>query len=187
MLWIGFLILSTTRLSAQELAFKDISLQEVSTGEEIKISQYGSSQVVVVIFFCNGCPYSTFYINRIKGLTSDYASVQFILINSNSSEFVPSESESNMAKLKSDEGFRIPYLADKSQIAKNALGAKKCPEAFIILPKDNWKVMYSGAIDDNPQVASDVKEKYLKKALDQVLESSNLETAYQRPTGCVIK
>jgi len=180
-------ILSLTRLNAQESAIKEISLQEVSTGEEVQFSQYESAPAVVVIFFCNSCPYSTFYVDRIKELTSNYPGIQFLLINSNSSAFVPSETEANMAKFKSDEGITIPYLADKEQIAKRAFDAKKCPEVFIIIPRDQWKVAYRGAIDDNPQVASDVKEEYLKNALDQVLEGSSIATGYQRPIGCVIK
>jgi hypothetical protein len=47
--------------------------------------------------------------------------------------------------------------------------------------------VYSGAIDDNPQVAKDVKQTFLKDALTKVLAGEKIETVSQRAVGCTIR
>ena len=83
-------------------------------------------------------------------------------------------------------GLKVPYLMDKNQKVMNALGAKRCPESFLITPS-NWKTVYHGAIDNNPQVAADVSEHYLTDALEEILRGGQVSTPFQRPSGCIIK
>ena len=83
-------------------------------------------------------------------------------------------------------GIEIPYLSDKEKVALKTLGGKRCPEVFVITPA-NWNVVYSGAIDNNPQVASDVSESYLTLVLDEVIRGSKVSLQSKRPTGCIIK
>jgi hypothetical protein len=47
--------------------------------------------------------------------------------------------------------------------------------------------MYRGAIDDNPQVASDVKHSFLKEAIESTLKGQNPLKSSVHPTGCMIK
>jgi hypothetical protein len=53
--------------------------------------------------------------------------------------------------------------------------------------KGTFRVVYKGAIDDNPQVASDVSRKFLKDAIDNVLQNSAIGKIDIHPTGCVIR
>jgi hypothetical protein len=158
----------------------------VNSDEDISLSQYGRNSSLAIIFFCNGCPYSTFYIDRIKGYINEFPETQFLLVNSADSEFAPEESAEGMTALVQDSELTIPYLADKDKLALKALGGRKCPEVFVIDPR-NWQVMYHGAIDNNPQVAADVSEAYLKEVLIAVNSGNKPSTTYQRPTGCTIK
>jgi hypothetical protein len=48
-------------------------------------------------------------------------------------------------------------------------------------------VVYSGAIDDNPQVAEDTKENYLKDTIDKVLTGQKIEIENNRVIGCTIR
>jgi methylaspartate ammonia-lyase len=50
-----------------------------------------------------------------------------------------------------------------------------------------WLVQYSGAIDDNPQVASAVKQSFLKDAIDKVLSGAKVEVNNNRAVGCTIR
>ncbi len=79
----------------------------------------------------------------------------------------------------------VPYLADKEQKAMENFGARKSPEVFLLSPQLN--IVYSGAIDDNPQVATDTKQNYLKDAIDKFLAGQKIEVANNRVLGCTIK
>jgi len=167
---------------------ENITLTDVAVKRGVSFSDFQGKKAIVPVFFCNGCPYSTIYIDRLKNMADSYEDVQFLLINASPYLFNPEESIENMAKFTLDYQLNMPYLEDKQQIALKLLNALKCPEAFILVPDGSiYKVVYHGAIDDNPQVVNDVKEYYLKAALDQVLSDNVPAEAYVRPAGCVIK
>ncbi len=174
-------------LQAQKVV-SNITLTDVAVKRGVSFSDFQGKKAIVPVFFCNGCPYSTIYIDRLKNMADSYEDVQFLLINASPYLFNPEESIENMAKFTLDHQLNMPYLEDKQQIALKLLNALKCPEAFILVPDGSiYKVVYHGAIDDNPQVVNDVKEYYLKAALDQVLSDNVPAEAYVRPAGCVIK
>ncbi|HMR58033.1 MAG TPA: hypothetical protein PKC10_11970 [Cyclobacteriaceae bacterium] len=84
--------------------------------------------------------------------------------------------------------INAPYLADKDQIAMEILGARKSTEVFLLSTAGaKLNIVYSGAIDDNPQVAKDVKQFYLKDAMDKLLAGQKIEIANQRAAGCSIR
>jgi hypothetical protein len=81
-----------------------------------------------------------------------------------------------------------PYLADKDQDVMEALGAKKSPEVFLLASNSGkFTVAYSGAIDDNAQVAQDVKQTFLKDAIGNLLAGQKTAPTTQRATGCTIR
>ncbi len=177
----------TSPLLAQTVV-ENITLTDVAVKRAVNFSDFQDKKAIVPVFFCNGCPYSTIYIDRLKKMASTYEEVQFLLINASPYQFNPEESIENMAKFALDFQLNMPYLEDKQQVALKLLNALKCPEAFILLSDGSaYKVVYQGAIDDNPQVGSDVDAHYLKTALDQVLSGNDPVEAYVRPAGCVIK
>jgi hypothetical protein len=68
------------------------------------------------------------------------------------------------------------------------LKATRTPEVFVLQPVQNqFKVIYRGAIDDNPQSASDVNHAYLKNTLLNLLNNNKIELNQTRPVGCLIK
>jgi hypothetical protein len=86
---VTFIIASIQLLYGQTDQIKDLSLLNVDTKNEVNISGYKNKKAIAVIFFCNNCPYSTFYIDRIKAFAKNYQDVQFLLINSYNSYYVP--------------------------------------------------------------------------------------------------
>lgn len=152
-------------------------LVNVATGQTVSIRDYKGAKAVVVIFTSNVCAYDGYYTDRLKSLFSAYSgSVQFLLVNSNQEA---EESEEKMKAKHSSWGIDVPYLSDKDQTWMTALGARKSPEVFV-LDKD-LKTIYSGAIDDNPQLANGVKDYYLKRVLD------GQTVAGTRAVGCSIR
>ncbi len=174
-------ILSAT-VQAQEV--KNFTLLNTRDGKEVSLSDYASSKAIVIIFTSHECPFDNYYKDRIKELIRNYAGrAQFLLINSNTEE---QESAEQMAIHYTD--LTVPYLADKKQVVMTNFNAKKTPEAFVITASGGkFNISYQGAIDDNPQAAKDVRQFFLKDAIDKVLSGQKVEMPTQRATGCTIR
>jgi hypothetical protein len=151
--------------------------ENVVTGQPVALENFKGAKNVVLIFTSNVCAYDGYYTDRIKSIISQYSSnVQFVLVNS----YLEAEETADKMKAKYDLwAFDVPYVADKDQRWMKQFGAKKSPEVFV-LDKD-FKVIYDGAIDDNPQLPAGVKENYLKKVLDGVSVPNT------RVVGCSIR
>jgi hypothetical protein len=153
-------------------------------GSSISLDSYNNVAGVVVIFTSNYCPYDGYYKLRIRDLIKSYNDkVPFILVNSH-----PDESLQSMKIAYGAWALPVPYLADKDQVAMNALGAKKSPEAYL-LKNVNGKfvALYSGALDDNPQAPEGVTSYYIKQAIDKLLASEDVNMPSVRPVGCSIR
>lgn len=152
-------------------------LINVADGKAVALEDFTGAKAIVIIFTSNVCAYDGYYSDRLKSLFTAYsASVQFVLVNS----YMEPEETPEKMKAKYDLwAFGVPYLADKDQAWMKALGARKSPEVFVL--NSDFKVTYSGAIDDNPQLANAVKDNYLKKVLD------GNSVANTRAVGCSIR
>lgn len=186
------LLLGTFALHAQAqgTAAADFSLPDAVSGKTVSLADYKGQKAVVLVFTSNYCPYSRLYEDRINQLVSQYRSkgVAFVLINSNDPQQNQEESDASMKSKVESWGTGVPFLSDRQQVVAKKYGASKTPEVFVLTPRaGNFAVFYSGAIDDNPQVAQDVTQAYLQQALDQVLAGKSAIVQQKRPVGCMIK
>lgn len=190
-----FLIIFQVSLGVQTFAqsgksISGFSLLNTVDNSQLSLSSFQNKKGIVIIFTSNFCPYSKLYEDRIESLANEFSGkgIQFILINPNNPQASKDDSIEEMAKKANENGYKFPYLADKEQTVANSLGASKTPEVYLLKPEaNNFKVVYSGAIDDNPQVPADVSQEYLKNAIHSVLGGKSGSTASERPTGCMIK
>lgn len=165
---------------------KNFTLTNVVDNKTISLTDYASYAGVVIIFTSNDCPYDDYYTSRLKILVQNYQSkVPVLLVNS----FIePNESVEGMVKCANQFALTAPYLADKDQTLLVNLNAHKSPEAFLLQNKGgSFSIVYRGAIDDNPQVVSDVKNQYLKNAIDKILAGQTPDVGEVRPVGCNIR
>jgi peroxiredoxin len=161
----------------------DFTLVNAVDGKSVSLKNYQSSPGVVIIFMMNDCPFDDYYANRI----SDFGSgkLPLLLINSHPDQYVSLES---MSKSASQRVLNAPYLADVDQKVMQNLGAHKSTEVFLLKNIDGkFSVFYHGAIDDNPQVAADVKHPYLKEAINALLAGQAYVNTEVRPVGCNIR
>lgn len=166
----------------------DFSLPDAVSGKNISLADHKGQKAIVLIFTSNYCPYSRLYEDRINNLAGQYKNqgVSFLLINSNDASQNKEESEASMKEKAQESG--LPYLSDKQQVMAKKYGATKTPEVYVLAPQNgNFVVFYSGAIDDNPQIAADVREAYLQQALDSILTGKTAVVKTKRPVGCMIK
>jgi hypothetical protein len=179
-----FFIASIGSLCAQT-SVDNFTLTNVVDGADISLDGFASSPGIIIIFTSNKCPYDIYYTERIRSLITAYGErVPFLLVNAHQD---PEESPVEM-KSSSNISLGVPYLADKEQLAMNAMGAARSPEAFV-LKREGGKyfISYRGAIDDNPQTARAVREQYLRNALDKLLAGQKIETPSTRAAGCTIR
>ncbi len=168
----------------------DFKLTDAISKKDVSLNDFGGKKLIAVVFTSNYCPYSKLYEDRILDLHNDFASkgLQLILINPNDPIKSKNDSVEKMAEKAKEKGYPFPYLADKNQVAGKIFGATKTPEVFVLRKVGStFQVVYSGAIDDNPQVPQDVNDAFAKEAITALLGGKIPETSKTRPTGCIIK
>ncbi len=164
----------------------DFSLKNVD-GKMVSLSDYANAKGFLVIFTCNTCPYAKAYEDRIIALDRKYKSrgVPVIAINPNS------KSGDGFAKMKErakEKGFTYPYLYDEGQKVYPQYGATRTPHVFLLEKTAKGNVVrYIGAIDDNYQDASQVKDKFVENAVDAMLAGKEIDPSTTKAIGCGIK
>ncbi len=187
---IFYLFISFGSQGQTSKTINDFALTDAVSKNEVALSDFGGKKLIGVIFTSNYCPYSKLYEDRILALHNDFSSkgFQLLLINPNDPVKSKNDSVEKMAEKAKEKGYPFPYLADKNQVAGKLFGATKTPEVFILQKKGGvFQIVYSGAIDDNPQVPQDVNNAYVNDAIIALLGGKTPKSIATRPTGCIIK
>lgn len=167
----------------------DFKLKNV-TGSMIALGDNKVAQGFIVVFTCNHCPYSVKYEDRINELNKKYAQKGYpvVAINSNDAAQYEEDNFEGMVKRAKEKDFSFPYLHDETQAIARSYGAIRTPHVYILKKeKDDLIVKYIGAIDDNADDASAVKEKYAENAVDALLASKPVNPDFTKAIGCTIK
>lgn len=164
----------------------DFKLKSVD-GKMYSMADYKDAKGFIVVFTCNTCPFAVKYEDRVNDLAKKYKSKGYILlaINSNDPEVQPDDTFDKMQAKAKAEGFAFPYLVDEGGKIYPQYGATKTPHVFLL--DKNLVVKYIGAIDDNADDASAVKEKYLENAIAALDSGKDPSPAVTKAIGCTIK
>ena len=167
----------------------DFKLQNID-GKYVSLSDYSDAKGFIVVFTCNGCPYAVAYQDRIIELDKKYSSKGYpvIAINPNHTDLKPEDNMAGMKQRAEEKGFTFPYLKDADYKVFREYGATRTPHIYVLTrQKDDLVVSYIGAIDDNYQDASAVKQAYLANALDALLAERDPDPSFTKAIGCTIK
>ncbi|MCE2934585.1 MAG: hypothetical protein ACK5V5_13830 [Cyclobacteriaceae bacterium] len=172
-------------LMAQVLV-QDFKLTNVANNEWVSMASFQSCSGYAIIFTSNACPYDEYYRDRIKTLVNAYqGKIQFILINSHPD---PEENTNAMKAAYQTWNITVPYLADKDQQAMDCFAARKSPECFLVKSEaGKYRILYSGALDDNPQAAQQVADSYLQSSIEALLANQAIAQPSNRAAGCAIR
>ena len=156
------------------------------------LSEFSSSQAVIIVFSCNHCPYVQAYEERMILFQTSYGprGVQLIAINSNDAKNYPEDTFEEMVKRARERKFNFPYLRDEDQAVAEAYGATHTPEFFLFAAGEGgsgFRLCYRGKMDDNYQNPSAVKERYLQDAVDAILSGTPIQVPETHSIGCTIK
>ena len=77
------------------------------------------------------------------------------------------------------------YAVDENNVLADAFGATRTPECFLF-DKD-LKLVYHGAIDNNPADEENVTRKHLQTAIDELAAGKVISVTKTKSVGCGIK
>ena len=154
-------------------------------GKNVSIEDF-DSELLIIIFTCNHCPYAKAVEDRLIKLGKEYKNnVDFVLISSNDSENYPEDSPKKMAERHTEKGYPFPYLFDETQEVAKAYSAVCTPDIFLY--NNDRKLEYRGRIDDNWQNPEQVEREELKMAIEAVLDGKTIGFEQKPSMGCNIK
>lgn len=182
----GFYTAGNSLPIGSSLPLADHRLNDVQ-GQDVTMKQAARKNGLLVMFSCNTCPYVIRNQERTKEMCS-YAlqnNIGVILLNSNENQRDDEDSYEAMKAYATQQKYNWYYVVDKNNIVADAFGANRTPECFLFSAA--LKLVYHGAIDDNPTDPDNVTRHYLKEAINELLAGKEISTRETRSVGCTIK
>jgi len=164
----------------------DNKLKDIS-GKEITLKAAAKENGLLVMFSCNSCPVVINNQARTNAICK-YAQdkkLGVVLLNANEGNRSSSESLESMKSYAREQGYQWYYAEDKNNELADAFGASRTPECFLF--DKTGKLVYHGAIDDNPNDESSVSRKHLQEAINEVTGGKDVSVKTSRSVGCAIK
>jgi peroxiredoxin len=156
-------------------------------GKNYSPDSFKSAKLLVVFWSCNHCPYVVGSEDRMKKFYDDYSpkGVAMVAINSNETEFHPTDDFPNMVKHAKEKNFKFAYLRDDTQEIARAYGALRTPHFYVF--DAQRKLRYTGRMDDNPRNPGKETTHELRDAVDAVLAGKTPTVPLTNPIGCNVK
>jgi hypothetical protein len=156
-------------------------------GEMVSLMQAKTDKGLVVMFSCNTCPYV------IKGqkrtmeamAISKRLGIGMVIINSNEAQRDNEDSQPAMNVYATEQNYIVPYLRDEQSMMANQFGATRTPEVFLF--DGSGKLVYKGAMEDNPATPQESSEFYLNDAMNALAENRPIKKPETKSIGCSIK
>lgn len=155
--------------------------------EDVTLSGAKTDKGLIVMFSCNTCP----YVIKSQARTTEvmkYAKAKglgMVIVNSNEAKRDSDDSYKAMSKYAKKQGYEVPYVVDENSAMANAFGATRTPEVFLF--DANGKLVYKGAMEDNPANPSESQSMFLKDAIDNMLSGKTIDPNSTKSIGCTIK
>lgn len=156
-------------------------------GRSYSLDSFSGKTAVAVIFSCVHCPYVLAWEDRLIQLQNDFDAkgAAFVQICANDAVKYPQDSFANMKTHAAQMGFPFPFLHDESQQTARAYGAERTPEIFLF--DSEGRLAFHGAVDDNYEQPQNVREHWLRDALEAVTSGKMPPKQTVLPRGCSIK
>jgi len=193
-----------TSLSAQSWSDNELAIGDKAPstdlvmmnidGQEWSLVDMAGENGILVIFSCNTCPFvvgregkSDGWEGRYNPLASFARSkdVATILVNSNEAKRKGDDSMEEMKLHAVEAGYAMPYMMDNGHKLADAFGARTTPHVYLF--DSQLRLVYRGAIDDNVNSASEVKERYVEDAITRQVAGKKIKPEITKAVGCSIK
>lgn len=164
----------------------DVKMKDIS-GKTVSLTDAFQKNGLLVMFSCNTCPYVIKNQDRTAEICK-YANdkgIGVILLNSNEGQRDGADSYAAMQQYAKAQGYNWYYVVDENSELADAFDANRTPECFLF--SSDKKLVYHGAIDDNPTDAGNVKRQHLKTAMEEMAAGKDVSVKESRSVGCGIK
>ena len=155
-------------------------------GKSWEFYRFKDAPAVVIYVYGLGCPIVQKGMPGLERLKADYAEkgVPFVLLN-------PGAHDTPQEVAEDAKAFSItaPILMDTTQRIAKSLGVTRTAEAIVVSPKDDWKILYRGAVDDRFDYGAQketASKEWLKAALDSVLAGQPVAEPKAPVKGCLV-
>jgi thioredoxin-related protein len=169
-----------------EMPKADMKLKDIS-GKDITLKDAKKQNGLLVMFSCNTCPYVIKNQSRTNEICKYALSkgMGVVILNSNEGTRSGADSYSEMQEYAKAQGYDWYYAVDQNNVLADAFGATRTPECYLF--DKSGKLVYHGAIDDNPSDASSVSRTHLKVAIDESTTGKDVSIKTSKSVGCTIK
>jgi peroxiredoxin len=156
-------------------------------GRVHSLHEYDAAPFLLVVFWCNHCPYVQAWEGRMIDLGRRYAprGVQVVLVNPNDDAAYPDDRMERMVERAAAKGYPFPYLRDESQEVARTYGALVTPHPMVFGP--DRRLLYQGRIDDNHKDPAAVRERPLAEAIEAALAGRPVPRSELPVLGCSVK
>jgi thioredoxin-related protein len=182
----SFHSVSETLPIGAEMPKSDLKMKDIS-GKEITLKDAKKQNGLLVMFSCNTCPYVIKNQSRTAEICKYALSkgMGVVVLNSNEANRNGDDSFDEMKDYAKAQGYEWFYAVDKDNVMADAFGANRTPECFLF--DKSGKLVYHGAIDDNPADVSKVSRNHLKEAINEATAGKDVSVKESRSVGCSIK
>ncbi len=142
---------------------------------------------LLIMFSCNTCPFVIKNEPVIK-MTMEYAAshnIGMVIINSNEAKRGDDDSYEAMKKYAKAQGYTVPYLVDEQSKLADIFGANHTPEVYLF--DKHHKLVYKGAMNDNPSDPKGYKTMYIEDAINAMVAGKEVDPKTTKSIGCSIK
>ena len=163
-----------------------ISMQN-ATGKNVTLNDAVGENGLLVMFSCNTCPFVVKN-QPITKKTLEYAAAHHIgvvIINSNEAQRSDADSYEAMKAYAKEQGYNVPYVIDQNSALADMFGANHTPEIFLF--DKNHKLVYKGAMNDNPGNPDSYKKMYIVDAINAMVAGKPVNPQTTKSIGCSIK
>ncbi|HMO32100.1 MAG TPA: redoxin domain-containing protein [Lacibacter sp.] len=164
----------------------DVKMEDIG-GKKYSFNDVKKKNGLLVIFSCNTCPW-VIKNESVADAAYNYAlskNVGVIIVNSNEAQREGDDSKERMQEYAKKLKFNWPYVIDENAAMANQFGAKVTPECYLF--DKNMKLVYHGAITDNPKTPEESSRDHLKVAIDEMVGGKTVTMNKSKAMGCTIK
>jgi hypothetical protein len=156
-------------------------------GESTSLNQSKTDKGLLVMFSCNTCP----FVIKAQKRTDEAMKlaktlgIGMVIFNSNEALRTDEDSEPAMVRYADQQGYTVPYVRDDMSAMADKFGATRTPEVYLFDSKG--KLVYKGALEDNPADPHESLKLYLRDALNALAAGKPIAVAETKSIGCSIK
>ena len=162
-------------------------MMQSAVGPHTSLMQAKKEKGLLVMFSCNTCP----YVIKAQGATKEAMDVAkdlrigMIVVNSNEAQRNDEDALQRMTEYAEIHKYTAPYVIDQDSRLADAFGATRTPEVYLFNGKG--KLVYKGALEDNPADPGKSTQHYVAAALKLLADDKPMQKTETKSIGCSIK